>query len=243
MLKVKSLSKYYQDVCILDNISFQANNGDVLAFLGENGAGKTTTMQILTDFIYPTKGQIKYNQLDLSLNSKEIKKNIGYVPEGASLYADMTVYEFLKFISDVRKLNSYQEAIEKILSSCDLSQMVDSKIGFLSKGQKRRLLLAQALIHDPQFLILDEPTDGLDPNQKFQFREIIEKIKKNKTIIISTHNLEEVKSTCNRVILLADKKIRFNDTLEKFEAKSNIGDLDEVFKIYTSRNLKAEVRV
>lgn len=193
--------------------------GDLVAFLGPNGAGKSTTMKMLTGFLAPSSGEIvingkRYNQSNAA--TLEIKKAIGYLPEGAPAYDDMTVYQFLRFITQIRQIPKpdRESAIESVIQKVELQKVINKPIEKLSKGFKRRVGIAQAIIHDPEVLILDEPTDGLDPIQKHQVRELIKQLAKNKLIIISTHILEEVTALCNRVIIIANGTKLFDDTPE-----------------------------
>jgi ABC-2 type transport system ATP-binding protein len=182
----------------------------VLGFLGPNGAGKTTTMRILTGFLKPDTGSVQIKDVDIFSEAKKAREYLGYVPEGSPLYNEMTTIDFLSFICKVRQVNRVTE-LPKIIELLDLSDVLLQKIDTLSKGFKRRVGLAQALIHDPEVLILDEPTDGLDPNQKNEVRKLIKKLGKEKAIIISTHILEEVNILCNRTMILSNGKLLIDD--------------------------------
>ena len=214
MLQIIKLSKSYGSLVAVKNISFTANIGEVVGFLGPNGAGKTTTMQMITGFLTPTEGQVLIDGIDMEQNPVAAKKLIGYLPEGMSLYRDMTVLDFLLFVAEIRgftgseKYKKTAEIIEKINLDGVLLQTIDT----LSKGYKCRVGLAQALIHDPKLIILDEPTDGLDPNQKQEMRSLIKAIAKEKVIMISTHVLEEVEAICDRVMIINKGKIVVDST-------------------------------
>ncbi len=214
MISVKHLCKSFGQFDAVKDLTFDVKPGDIVGFLGPNGAGKSTTMKMLTGFITPTSGQIEINGLPLASNAKRIQSQIGYLPEGAPAYGDMTVYQFLYFIANVRKLSGSKrkERLAKVIEQTELYDVLDKPIDLLSKGFKRRVGLAQAIIHDPQILILDEPTDGLDPNQKHQVRELIQTLAMDKIVIVSTHILEEVTAVCNRVMIIAKGEKRFDDT-------------------------------
>ncbi|WP_100643276.1 ABC transporter ATP-binding protein [Alteromonas facilis] len=216
MISVSQLSKYFDDFKAVDNLSFSIEPGDIVGFLGPNGAGKSTTMKMLTGFLAPSHGEITVDGVSVSEDSKEVQKRIGYLPEGAPAYGDMTVIQFLHFIANIRKLKGKhkEERLSTVIHQLELQSVLDKPIDNLSKGYKRRVGLAQAIIHDPQILILDEPTDGLDPNQKHQVRELIQHLSKDKLVIVSTHILEEVTAVCNRVMVIANGQLRFDDTPE-----------------------------
>jgi ABC-2 type transport system ATP-binding protein len=196
--------------------------GEVVGFLGPNGAGKSTTMKMLTGFLLPTSGDIHISDLSFKHSALEIKKKIGYLPEGAPAYGDMTTLQFLSFIARVRGYKGTEKAarIQRVVEQVELQEVLDKPIDNLSKGFKRRVGLAQALIHDPEILILDEPTDGLDPNQKYQVRELIKNLSKDKIVIISTHILEEMTAVCNRVMIIAKGKLLFDDTPKALNRQS-----------------------
>ncbi len=198
----------------VDDLSFEIAPGEVVGFLGPNGAGKSTTMKMLTGFLLPTSGEIHICNLSLSQSAKQIKEMIGYLPEGAPGYDDMTPMQFLNFIAQIRGYKGAEKIarITEVVNQVELQEVLDKPIENLSKGFKRRVGLAQALLHDPKILILDEPTDGLDPNQKHQVRELIKNLSKDKIVIISTHILEEVTAVCNRVMIIAKGKLLFDDT-------------------------------
>ena len=234
MIEIKNLHKKYDDIIVVDDLSLNVGKGEVLGFLGPNGAGKSTTMKMVTGFIEPTSGTIKIKDLFVKDFAYEIKKHIGYLPEGAPQYGEMTTNDFLLFIAKIRGIekNSINKSIESVIESLSLHDVIKKRIEHLSKGFKRRVGIAQAIIHDPEILIMDEPTDGLDPNQKYDVRELIKKISKNKTIIISTHILEEVEAVCTRAAIIAKGKLLFDDTPNKFQESGN-GSLDDTFRKIT----------
>ena len=214
MIEAKSLSKSYGSFKAVDDLSFTVEDGQVLGFLGPNGAGKSTTMKMLTGFLTPTSGTALINGIDVVDSSVAARKNIGYLPEGAPSYGEMTVQQFMLFVARARLIDKSDivSSTEKVIEKLNLSEVKHQPIETLSKGFKRRVGLAQAIIHDPQILILDEPTDGLDPNQKHEVRRLIRAMAKDKIIIISTHILEEVAALCNRVMIIADGKLLADDS-------------------------------
>jgi len=222
MISVKNLFKTFNGFQAVSDLSFDITPGDVVGFLGPNGAGKSTTMKMLTGFLLPTSGDIYITNLSLEQSALDIKKKIGYLPEGAPAYGDMTPLQFLNFIAQIRGYNGAEKAsrIEQVVKQVELNEVLDKPIDNLSKGFKRRVGLAQALIHDPEILILDEPTDGLDPNQKHQVHKLIKNLSKDKIVIISTHILEEVTAVCNRVMIIAKGKLLFDDTPQALNRKS-----------------------
>ena len=222
MISVKNLFKSFGSFKAVDGLSFDIKPGDVVGFLGPNGAGKSTTMKMLTGFLPPTSGEISIFDQRYDAKAKAIKQKIGYLPEGAPAYGDMTPLQFLNFIAQVRGYSGRekQARILDVIQQVELQEVLDKPIDNLSKGFKRRVGLAQALIHDPQILILDEPTDGLDPNQKHQVRALIKNLAKDKIVIISTHILEEVTAVCNRVMIIAKGKLLFNGTPDQLNRQS-----------------------
>ena len=214
MIEVKSLCKSYGIFKAVDDLSFTVEAGQVLGFLGPNGAGKSTTMKMLTGFLTPTSGAALINGIDVAENSVAARKNIGYLPEGAPSYGEMTVQQFMLFIARARLIrqSDVADSVDRVIEKLNLLEVKHQAIETLSKGFKRRVGLAQAIIHDPQILILDEPTDGLDPNQKREVRGLIRDMAKDKIIIISTHILEEVAALCNRVMIIANGKMLADDT-------------------------------
>jgi len=214
MIKLNKLRKSYGKLVAVNDLSFEVRPGEVLGFLGPNGAGKSTTMRMVTGFIEPTSGAISVMGHDVVANPLGAQKLIGYLPEGAPLYNEMTVEAFLTFIAQVRGLHgeALQQRLQTVVRQVALDRVMKQSIETLSKGYKRRVGLAQALIHDPQVLILDEPTDGLDPNQKQDVRELIQSLAEDKIVIISTHILEEVEALCTRVVIIAKGEIVADST-------------------------------
>lgn len=211
MIEVNQLTKRFGSIVAVDNISFSVERGDVLAFLGPNGAGKSTTMKMITGFLAPDSGNVTVDNLDVALHPIQVKSRIGYLPEGIPLYGEMPVLSFLKFAGKIRDLKNQalEAGIAEVVSALQLDDVLQQAISTLSKGFQRRVGLAQALLNDPDVLILDEPTDGLDPNQKFQIRLLLRQLSVNKAIILSTHNLEEVNAVCNKVIIIHKGSIVF----------------------------------
>ncbi len=204
MIKVDNVVKKYGNVKAVDSVSLNIGKGEIVGLLGPNGAGKTTIMKILTGFHFPTEGSASINSYDVYENPLKVKESIGYLPEMAPLYNDLNVYEYLSFIADVRKIPAERKKIEieRVISDCALEAVVYKSIDKLSKGYRQRVGLAQAIIHSPEILILDEPTTGLDPNQIIEIRKLIKKLGEKKTVILSTHILQEVEAVCNRVLIL-----------------------------------------
>ena len=222
MIKVEHLSKRYAALTAVDDVSFEVAPGEVLGFLGPNGAGKTTTMRMLAGFISPTAGKASICGHDIETDTLEAKKSLGYLPEGAPLYGEMTVQSFLEFIADLRNLTGSmrRNRLEYSIGRLQLGSVTEQTIETLSKGFRRRVGLAQALMQDPPVLILDEPTDGLDPNQKHEVRTLINEMSRDKIIIISTHLLEEVQAVCTRAIIIARGRIVADDSPQGLAAKS-----------------------
>lgn len=223
MIKVSNLTKAYGNKLALDNVSFTVNKGEVLGFLGPNGAGKSTTMNIITGYISYTSGSVTVDGIDILENPKEAKKKIGYLPELPPVYPDMTVEDYLGFVYDLKKVKkeSKTEHIQSILTLVRIDSVKGRRIGNLSKGYKQRVGLAGALIGDPEILILDEPTVGLDPKQIIEIRSLISNLGKERTIILSSHILSEISAVCERVIIINNGKIAAEDTPENLS--QNIG--------------------
>jgi ABC-2 type transport system ATP-binding protein len=222
MITTKNLSKWYGDKLAVDDLTFSVSPGEVLGFLGANGAGKSTTMRMIAGFIAPSAGQASVCGHDIERDAVAAKSCMGYLPEGAPSYGEMTVAEFLDFVADIRGLRGAQrrQRREVVTGRLALEPVIDQVIDTLSKGFRRRVGLAQALIHDPQVLILDEPTDGLDPNQKHEVRRLINELSKDKLVIVSTHILEEVHEVCTRAIIIAHGRIVADETPSALEARS-----------------------
>jgi ABC-2 type transport system ATP-binding protein len=222
MITTKNLSKRYGEILAVDDVSFSVNPGEVLGFLGANGAGKSTTMRMIAGFIAPSAGTVTVCGHDIDRSPVQAKACMGYLPEGAPSYGEMTVAEFLDFVADIRGLDGAlrRERRSIVIDRLALAPVIDQVIETLSKGFRRRVGLAQALIHDPKVLILDEPTDGLDPNQKHEVRRLINELSKDKLVIVSTHILEEVHEVCTRAIIIADGRIVADETPSALEARS-----------------------
>jgi len=222
MIKTTNLSKRYGEKLAVDDLSFSVSPGEVLGFLGANGAGKSTTMRMIAGFISPSAGQVSVCGHDIQRDAVAAKRCMGYLPEGAPSYGEMTVAEFLEFIADVRALRGAARRARRaeVVARLGLGAVLGQIIETLSKGYRRRVGLAQALIHDPQVLILDEPTDGLDPNQKQEVRRLINERSRDKLVIVSTHILEEVHEVCTRAIIIANGRIVADDTPGALEARS-----------------------
>ena len=235
MIRVNSLKKQFGNLTAVDNVSFEVKKGEVLGFLGPNGAGKSTTMKIITGFLRPTQGEVHVCDHSITGATQLAQKHIGYMPENAPLYEEMYVREFLKFIADMREIPAKElaSALDKVIQTCALEEVEYQKIETLSKGYKRRVSLAQALIHDPKVLILDEPTDGLDPNQKYDVRALIRKLSKEKCVLVSTHILEEVEEICDRCIIIGRGKKLFEGQPDKLKSMSEKGRIQDVFRALT----------
>jgi ABC-2 type transport system ATP-binding protein len=245
---VENLTKKYGAQKAVDNISFRVKTGEILGFLGPNGAGKTTTMKAIVTYLTPNEGNIRVGDYSIYDNPDAVKKNIGYLPENNPLYSDMPVIDYLKFVAQLQGIEKgrIKEKILQMINTCGLEGEKHKKIGELSKGYKQRVGLAQALIHDPQVLILDEPTSGLDPNQIVEIRELIKKIGREKTVILSSHILAEVEATCDRILIINKGKIVADGTSrdlrkqseghEILKVKIEEGDKNEVFKALQGLN-------
>jgi len=220
MIEVKNLSKSYGSFTAVDNISFLISKGEVVGFLGPNGAGKTTTLKIVTCYMPPTHGQVRVADFDIFDHSIDVRKRIGYLPESNSLYLEMGVYEYLKYFARLRALpiSTIKTRIKRVVDLCGLGDAIQKDIGELSKGFRQRVGLAQAMIHDPEILIMDEPTSGLDPNQIIEIRELIKELGKEKTVMLSTHVLSEVQATCGRVLIINRGRIVADGTKEELQS-------------------------
>jgi ABC-2 type transport system ATP-binding protein len=236
MIEVKGLVKYYGSKRAVDNVSFTVNRGEILGFLGPNGAGKSTTMKMLTGFLRPTAGTALINGHDVTRDPVAVKRQLGYLPESAPAYGEMTVEEFLAFISETRGYRDRPEKLARVNRALDLTQLQSVRtqtIETLSKGYKQRVGFAQALLHDPAVLVLDEPTDGLDPNQKNEVRTLIKKMAAEKAVVLSTHILEEVEALCTRVIIISQGKVVVDETPEALRARQPGARLDVIFRSLT----------
>ncbi|MDC0580236.1 ATP-binding cassette domain-containing protein [Bacteroidia bacterium] len=232
-IEVKNLTKVYGSQKAIDQVSFSIGSGEIVGFLGPNGAGKSTTMKILSGYISKTSGEAEVLGLDVSSNGIAIKKKIGYLPELNPLYGEMYVKEYLEFTANIHDIKNTKKAIDKVINSTGLTQESTKKISQLSKGYKQRVGLAQALINDPDVLILDEPTSGLDPNQMKEIRQLILSLGKNKTILLSSHIMQEVEAMCNRVIIINQGKIIADDTIQSIKKNRNE---DQVYTLVTFKD-------
>jgi ABC-2 type transport system ATP-binding protein len=212
LIDVRDVVKHYGTIRAVDGISFEVRRGDVLGFLGPNGAGKTTAMRMITGFVEPDRGSVEVAGFDIATHSLEARRRIGYLPENAPSYGEMTVQGFLEFVAAGRAVKDRSAAIRRVASMTGLEGVLHQTIDTLSKGYKRRVGLAQALIHDPEVLILDEPTDGLDPNQKAVIQELIGRLAKDKAIVLSTHILDEAEKVCNRAVIISEGRLLVDST-------------------------------
>jgi len=237
-IKVTDLRKNFGSILAVDGISFEADKGEVVGILGPNGAGKSTAMRMITCYLQPDGGTASVCGYDIVNQPIQVRRSIGYLAENAPAYGEMTTSSFLKFICDVRQIKGAQrkDAIERVIKLCAIDSVYHQTIETLSKGYQRRVGLAQALIHDPQVLILDEPTDGLDPNQKHEVRLLINRMAKDKCILISTHILEEVEAICTRSIIIARGKILVDSTPANLKDEHKLS-LEEVFRKITTRKI------
>lgn len=240
-ISVKNITKLYGNQKALDNVSFEISSGEIFGFLGPNGAGKSTMMKIITGFIPPTSGEVFVNGLDIVENGIEVRRQIGYVPENNPLYLDMYVKEYLTFVARLYKIGNKEakRKVEEIIVKTGLSLEQKKKIGALSKGYRQRVGLAQALVHDPTVLILDEPTSGLDPNQIIEIRNLIAEVGKQKTVLLSTHIMQEVEAICNRIIIINNGIIVADNNREYLQKQSAVGKSQTImveFSISVSRD-------
>lgn len=242
MIEVKNLTKCFGTRTAVDNLSFTVSPGEVLGFLGPNGAGKSTTMKMITGFLSPTSGTAAINGHDILTHPMEAKRALGYLPEGAPGYPDMTVAQFLGFVGRIRGMDKAQieRRITEVSRDIHLNEVMHQRIETLSKGYRRRVGVAQAILHDPKVLIMDEPTDGLDPNQKHEVRNLIKNMAQDRIIVISTHILEEVDAVCTRAIIIAKGKLLADGTPAELKSRSASGNMDEVFRQITLGNSTEE---
>ena len=224
-IRIQDLSKFYGQQKALSNLHLEINKKEIVGLLGPNGAGKSTLMKCIVGLLKPSEGNITVNDLSLKSNSLDIRKIIGYLPENNPLYYEMYVREYLSFVAGIRNLD--KNRIDEVIEMVGLEQEQNKKISDLSKGYKQRVGIAQAIIHKPEILILDEPTNGLDPNQIIEIRTLIKKVGKDKTVILSTHIMQEVEALCNRVIILNKGNLIADDSLANF--KENYNNLEEAF--------------
>jgi len=238
LIEVKSLAKRFGPILAVADVSFSVNRGEVLGFLGPNGAGKTTTMRMITGFLAPSSGTAVVGGADVRTDPIAVKRRLGYLPEGAPLYADMTPAGLLRFVARVRGIGRAERKrrLDEAIERMHLGEVLHQRLETLSKGFKRRVALALAILHDPTVLILDEPTDGLDPNQKHEVRQLIADMAATKAIVISTHILEEVDALCGRAIIIARGRIVADGTPAQLRAMAPSGRLDDVFRDVTTRH-------
>jgi ABC-2 type transport system ATP-binding protein len=241
MIEVANLSKRYGDLRAIDGVSFTAGSGQILGFLGPNGAGKTTTMRIITGFMPATSGTVRVEGFDVFDQSNEVRRRIGYLPENPPLYNDMAVAPFLRFVARLKGLGRREvgEALERVLATCGLDTVRDRLLGHLSKGYRQRVGLAQALIHDPPVLVLDEPTIGLDPRQIRDIRALVRSLGGKRTIVLSTHILSEVMEVCDKVVIINDGRVALEDQLDHLTRDGR--KLEDIFIDTISREAPAAV--
>lgn len=221
-IEVKNLVKYYGEQAAVKDVSFTVNSGEIVGFLGPNGAGKSTTMKIITGFIPASDGEVKVCGIPVTVDSLETRKKIGYLPEHNPLYLDMYVKEYLEFVGNVYKIKNVRARVEEMIKAVGLEVEQSKRIGMLSKGYRQRVGLAAAIIHDPEVLILDEPTTGLDPNQLVEIRELIKSIGKKKTVILSTHIMQEVEAICDRVVIINKGEIVADNKASELQKSSKV---------------------
>lgn len=238
MIEVEQLTKQFGSKIAVDDLSFTVSPGEVLGFLGPNGAGKSTTMRMITGFIPPSSGEAKVCGISVIDDPTGAKTRIGYLPESAPLYPDMTVIGFLRFCASLRGIRGEEraEAVDKAIETCFLNGVAHQSIDTLSKGYRHRTCLAQALLHDPEVLILDEPTDGLDPNQKHEVRQLIKRLGETKAILFSTHILEEVDAACTRAVIVDRGRIVTDGTPDELKQRAGDGTLTDLFRSLTTRD-------
>jgi ABC-2 type transport system ATP-binding protein len=240
MIEVKGLVKTYGTKRAVDGVSFSVKRGEILGFLGPNGAGKSTTMKMITGFLRPNAGTATVDGIDVTIDPVAVKQKLGYLPESAPAYPEMTVEEFLSFIAEVRGFRTAEAKrtqVDRAISLTHLSPVRKQSIETLSKGFKQRVGFAQALLHDPPALILDEPTDGLDPNQKNEVRALIKSMAVEKAVILSTHILEEVDAICTRVIIISQGRVVIDETPAQFHARLPGSRLDDIFRSLTKGDI------
>lgn len=230
-LEVKSLCKQFADICAVDMVSFSAHKGEVIALLGPNGAGKTTLMNMLAGFLAPDSGEVFINKENIKTAPIKAKQTLGFLAEGAPLYADMRVCDFLSYMADLKGLSrlNKEQSLQRVKDMAKIESVWTMRIENLSKGYQRRVAFAQSILSDPPVLLLDEPTDGLDPNQKEYLRQFIKKLGKNKTILISTHLLDDVSAMCNRILIMDHGCILIDGTLEEILKQTKSKSLESAF--------------
>ena len=238
MIQVNNLTKNYGDLCAVDQISLEIQTGEILGLLGPNGAGKTTTLRMLTGFLQPTSGRIRVKDYSIEEHPLQVKKILGYLPESAPLYHDMLVFDYLNYVANIREIDRHQKIsrIRQLADLCGINEVMHQPISELSKGYKQRVGLAHAMMNDPEILVLDEPTSGLDPNQIAEIRQIIKRIGKEKTIILSTHILSEAEATCDRVVIINRGKIVADGSTESL--KDSVSDKKRIHVSLQNTNFK-----
>jgi len=238
MIQVNNLTKNYGDLCAVDQISLEIQTGEILGLLGPNGAGKTTTLRMLTGFLQPTSGRIRVKDYSIEEHPLQVKKILGYLPESAPLYHDMLVFDYLNYVANIREIDRHQKIsrIRQLADLCGINEVMHQPISELSKGYKQRVGLAHAMMSDPEILVLDEPTSGLDPNQIAEIRQIIKRIGKEKTIILSTHILSEAEATCDRVVIINRGKIVADGSTESL--KDSVSDKKRIHIALQNTNFK-----
>jgi ABC-2 type transport system ATP-binding protein len=235
-IEVKNLSKFYGEQAAVNDITFSIGKGEIVGFLGPNGAGKSTTMKMITGFIPASEGEISVCGKTVSVDAIETRRHIGYLPENNPLYLDMYVKEYLEFVAKIYKISKPKERVKEMISLVGLEVEQNKKIGMLSKGYRQRVGLAQAIIHDPDVLILDEPTSGLDPNQLVEIRDLIRRIGKSKTVMLSTHILQEVEAICDRVIIIRQGKLVADNLASNLQVATDTQVVYAEFDVSVSRN-------
>ena len=237
MIEAIDLCKHYGSFAAIDKLTFTVHRGEVVAFLGPNGAGKSTTMKVLTGFLTPTSGQARLCGIDVVQDRLAAVERLGYLPENGPLYPEMTPRELLQFFADARGMSAAQfhERLDYVTEECSLGGLLDKTIGKCSRGQKQRVGMAQALLHDPEVLILDEPTTGLDPNQIRHVRELIKKLGETRTILLSTHLFQEVEAMTERLVLVSDGRLKFDGTATEFKERGH-GQMEDAFHNLTASN-------
>ncbi|MBB78920.1 MAG: gliding motility-associated ABC transporter ATP-binding subunit GldA [Crocinitomicaceae bacterium] len=241
-VEVKNLFKYYGNQAAVKNISFNVNRGEIVGFLGPNGAGKSTTMKVITGYISASSGEVKVCGKSVSMDSLETRKIIGYLPENNPLYLDMYVKEYLRFVANIYKIDNVKARITDIIKKVGLELEQNKKIGALSKGYRQRVGLAQAIIHDPKVLILDEPTSGLDPNQLVEIRQLIKSIGKEKTVMLSTHIMQEVEAICDRIVIINKGEIVANDKAKDLQKNQMVQTVYVEFDGLVSKKELKEIK-
>lgn len=241
MIKIKNLSKYYGEIKAVKDISFTVNDGEILGFLGANGAGKTTTLKVITGFLMPTEGNVYVNDLNIVEHPQKIQKQIGYLAELNPLYSEMIVYDFLQFTAQIRGIEgkAFKTAISRVIDQCGLKGVVHRKINACSKGYKQRIGLAAAMIHDPAILLLDEPVSGLDPNQIVEIRELIKELGKEKLVMISSHILQEIQATVDRIVIIHKGEIVADGTSQELMS-GFIGNTQLTLEIHEATDASLE---